>query len=225
MWTLLSAGGWVMIPLLALSIISLGIIGERYWALRRKSVLPPRLTEEVRQSLRTQRMDREQLNRLREGSPLGAVLAAVITNRHRPRDIVREKVEEVGRQQVHEMGRFLNTLGTIAIISPLMGLLGTVFGLIRMFLVITSVGIGDAAKLSGGIGEALVATAGGLTVAIIAYMTHRALKGRINNFAVELEREAALLIDAFEHPEHAGTTNPQQAAGARQQGTAQRAAS
>lgn len=201
MWTLLSAGGWVMLPLLALSIISLGIIAERYWSLRRKTVMPPRLGDEVRAWVRTHKIERDHLKALRENSPLGAVLAAVITNKHRSREIVREKVEEVGRQQVHELGRFLNTLGTIAIISPLMGLLGTVFGLIRMFLVITSVGIGDANKLAGGIGEALVATAAGLVVAIIAYMAHRALKGRIQNFAVEMEREAANLIDAFEHPD------------------------
>lgn len=201
MWTLLSAGGWVMVPLLALSIVSLGIIAERYWALRRKSVLPAKLGDEVRAWVRTHKIEKEQLRVLRENSPLGAVLAAVIANKHRSRDIVREKVEEVGRQQVHELGRFLNTLGTIAIISPLMGLLGTVFGLIRMFLVITSLGIGDANKLAGGIGEALVATAAGLVVAIISYMAHRALKGRIQNFAVEMEREAANLIDTFEHPE------------------------
>jgi biopolymer transport protein ExbB len=197
-----------MIPLLALSIIALGIIGERYWTLRRKSVLPPRLTEEVRQWVRTHRMEKDHIAKLRDNSPLGAVLASVISNKHRPRDIVREKVEEAGRQQVHELGRFLTTLGTIAIISPLMGLLGTVFGLIRMFLVITSVGIGDAAKLSGGIGEALVATAAGLTVAIIAYMSHRALKGRIQNYAVEMEREAASLIDAFDHPEATPSAAP-----------------
>lgn len=201
MWTLLSAGGWVMIPLLALSIVSIGIIAERYWALRRKSVLPPKLSDEVRQWIRTHKIEKDHLKALRENSPLGAVLAAVIANKHRSREIVREKVEEVGRQQVHELGRFTTTLGTIAIVSPLMGLLGTVFGLIRMFLVITSVGIGDANKLAGGIGEALVATAAGLVVAIFSYMFHRALKGRIQNYAMELEREAASLIDAFEHPE------------------------
>lgn len=192
-----------MLPLLLLSIVALGIIAERYWTLRRSAVLPPRLGEEVRQWVRTHRMDKDQITKLRRNSPLGAVLAAVVAHKHRARDVVREKVEEVGRQQVHELGRFLNTLGTIAIISPLMGLLGTVFGLIRMFLVITSVGIGDANKLSGGIGEALVATAGGLTVAIIAYIAHRALKGRIQNFAVAMEAEAAHLIDVFEHAEAA----------------------
>lgn len=190
-----------MLPLLMLSIAAIAIIAERYWALRRKNILPPNLADELKGWVRTHRMEKEHLQKLRANSPLGAVLAAVMANRHRARDIVREKVEEVGRQQVHEMSRFLNTLGTIAIISPLMGLLGTVFGLIRMFLVITSVGIGDANKLAGGIGEALVATAAGLVVAIIAYMAHRALRGRIQNYAFDLEREAQSLIDSFDHPE------------------------
>jgi len=197
-----------MVPLVILSIAAVAIIAERCWALRRKNILPPNLGNELRQWIRTHRMEKEHLQKLKGNSPLGMVLASVVANRHRAREVVREKVEEAGRQQVHEMGRFLNTLGTIAIVSPLMGLLGTVFGLIKMFLVITNVGIGDANRLAGGIGEALVATSAGLVVAIVAYISHRALRGRINNYAIEMEREAAALIDAFEHPEPSAPAPP-----------------
>lgn len=200
MWEILRAGGWIMVPLVLMSVLSLAIIAERFWSLRRSAVLPPALAPQVRQYAKTHRLDQNQLLELEQSSALGAVLAAVLANRHRSRDVIRQKVEDAGRRAVHELNRFLNALGTIAIISPLMGLLGTVFGLIRMFMVITSAGIGDANKLAGGIGEALVATAAGLTVAIIAYIFHRYLRSHIQNLSVELEREACDLIDALEQP-------------------------
>ena len=200
MWEILRAGGYIMIPLSLMSVLSLAIIAERFWTLRKASVLPPALSDKVRQFARTHRLESAQLRELEESSPLGAILASVLANRSRSREVIRQKVEDCGRRVVHEMHRFLNTLGTIAIIAPLMGLLGTVFGLIKMFMVITSVGIGDANRLAGGIGEALIATASGLTVAIIAYIFHRFLRGKIQNLAVELEREAADLLDALETP-------------------------
>lgn len=200
MWEILRAGGYIMIPLSLMSVLSLAIIAERFWTLRKASVLPPALSDKVRQYARTHRLEAAQLRELEESSPLGAILASVLANRARSRDVIRQKVEDCGRRVVHEMHRFLNTLGTIAIIAPLMGLLGTVFGLIKMFMVITSVGIGDANRLAGGIGEALIATASGLVVAIIAYIFHRFLRGKIQNLAVELEREASELLDALEAP-------------------------
>lgn len=200
MWEILRAGGYIMIPLALMSVLSLAIIAERFWTLRKASVLPPALSDKVRQYARTHRLEAAQLRELEESSPLGAILASVLANRTRSRDVIRQKVEDCGRRVVHEMHRFLNTLGTIAIIAPLMGLLGTVFGLIKMFMVITSVGIGDANRLAGGIGEALIATASGLVVAIIAYIFHRFLRGKIQNLAIELEREAAELLDALEAP-------------------------
>jgi len=202
-----------MIPLSIMSILSLAIVAERFWSLRASQVLPPALGAQVRQYAKTHRLDPQQLKELEENSPLGAVLAAVLQNRHRSRDVLRQKAEDAGRRAVHELNRFLNTLGTIAIVSPLMGLLGTVFGLIKMFLVITGAGIGDAQRLSGGIGEALVATASGLTVAIIAYMFHRYFRGHVQNLAIELEREAADLIDSLEQPSAAPATAPVRAAG------------
>lgn len=201
MWELIRAGGLIMIPLGLLWLLALGVIGERLWTLRRAKVLPPKLTDEVKAWARSARIERQHIDVLRQNSPLGAVLAEIVANRHRVRDVIRSKAEDAGRQVVHELGRFLNLLGTIAIISPLMGLLGTVFGLIRMFLVVNQGGMGDAQRLAGGIGEALVATASGLTVAIIAYFAHRYFRGQIVDFAVAMEREANTLIDALEQPE------------------------
>jgi biopolymer transport protein ExbB len=189
-----------MLPLVLMSVLALAIIVERFWSLRRSSVLPAGLTQKVMQYARTHKLEPKQLQELEESSALGTVLAAVLSSRQRSRDVIRQKTEDAGRRAVHELHRFLNTLGTIAIISPLLGLLGTVFGLIKMFLVITSAGIGDANKLAGGIGEALIATAAGLTVAIAAYVFHRHFRGHISNLAIELEREAHELIDALETP-------------------------
>lgn len=200
---MIRAGGAIMIPLGLLWLLALGVIGERLWTLRRTKVLPAKLTDEVRAWARSARIERQHIDVLRQNSPLGAVLADIVANRHRTRDVIRSKAEDAGRQAVHELGRFLNLLGTIAIISPLMGLLGTVFGLIRMFLVVNQGGMGDAQRLAGGIGEALVATASGLTVAIIAYFAHRYFRGLIVDYAVAMEREANALIDALEQPEPA----------------------
>ena len=198
MFEILKAGGWVMYPIVLASIAMVGIILERFWSLRRSAVIPPKLGAEVRAWARSAKIEREHLEKLRSNSPLGAVLASVVSHRQRSREVIRDKAQDTGRQVVHGLGKYLNALGTIATISPLLGLLGTVSGLIRMFLVITTAGIGDANALAGGIGEALVATAAGLCIAIIAYLFHRYLRGRVLDLAVELEREAALLIDSLE---------------------------
>jgi biopolymer transport protein ExbB len=195
---ILKAGGWVMYPIVLASIAMVGIILERFWSLRRNAVIPPKLGAEVRAWARSAKIERDHLEKLRSNSPLGAVLASVVAHRQRSREVIRDKAQDTGRQVVHGLGKYLNALGTIATISPLLGLLGTVSGLIRMFLVITTAGIGDANALAGGIGEALVATAAGLCIAIVAYLFHRYLRGRVLDLAVELEREAALLIDSLE---------------------------
>lgn len=205
MFEILKSGGLVMIPLVLASIVMVGIILERFWTLRRSAVIPAKLGAEVRAWARSAKIERDHLEKLRTNSPLGAILAAVVAHRQRSREVIREAAEDTGRQVVHRLNKYLNALGTIATISPLLGLLGTVSGLIRMFLVITTAGIGDANALAGGIGEALVATATGLVVAIIAYLFHRYFRGRVLDLAVDMEREAALLIDSLEHaPEAAG---------------------
>ncbi len=163
---ILMAGGWAMLPILVCSAVAIAIILERFWSLRRSAVIPPTLGAEVREWARTRKLDPQHVEALRGTSPLGEILAAALSVRLRSRDIIKERVEDTGRHVVHRLERFLNTLGTIALISPLLGLLGTVFGLIKMFFAVMVSGVGDPLKMAGGIGEALVCTAAGLCVAI-----------------------------------------------------------
>jgi biopolymer transport protein ExbB len=195
---LIKAGGWVMVPLIALAIIALAIVVERFWSLRRKEVLPPGLGAEVREWARGRQLDPKHIEVLRRNSPLGELLAAALDQRYRPRELIKERVEDVGRHVAHQLERFMNTLGTIGSIGPLLGLLGTVFGMIQMFLEILTAGVGDVNQLAGGIGQALISTAGGLCVAIPAVMFHRYFRGRIQEYIVEMEKEAIALLDAID---------------------------
>jgi biopolymer transport protein ExbB len=197
-WELIKAGGWVMVPILACAVLTLGIVLERFWSLRRSSVIPPELGQEVREWAARGKLDPAHLDALRQNSPLGELLASALEARSKPREQIKDRLEDVGRHLAHEMERFLNTLGTIAGVAPLLGLLGTVFGMIRMFLGILSSGIGDASRLAGGIGEALVTTAAGLCVAIPALMLYRYFRGRVNEYVVEMEKQAILLLDTLE---------------------------
>jgi biopolymer transport protein ExbB len=126
------------------------------------------------------------------------VLAAALDVRYRPRELIKERVEDVGRHVMHQMDRFMNTLGTIASVSPLLGLLGTVFGMIQMFLKILTTGVGDVNQLAGGIGQALISTAGGLSVAIPAVMFHRYFRGVIAEYVIEMEKQAIALLDTID---------------------------
>ena len=201
MLELIRAGGWPMIPLLLLSAVALGIIVERFWSLRPTRVLPPGLGDEVLAWVaRGKPLEPAHIDSLRSTSPLGALLASALDVRHRSREEVRERVEDVGRHLVHRMERFLNTLGTIASAGPLLGLFGTVVGMIEMFLGILDHGIGDAAQLAGGIGKALVCTAAGMLVAIPALAFHRYFRGRIAGYIVDMEHEAIRLMDVLDAP-------------------------
>jgi biopolymer transport protein ExbB len=197
-WELISAGGWVMWPIMACAALSLAIILERFWTLRRREVAPPTLGHEVRQWAAANKLDPDHLEALRQTSPLGETLAAALEVRHRPREQIKERLEDTGRHVAHEMERFLNTLGTIAGIAPLLGLLGTVFGMIRMFLGILESGVGDASQLAGGIGEALVSTAAGLCVAIPALMFYRYFRGLVAEYVIEMEKQAIALLDTLQ---------------------------
>lgn len=197
MLELLLAGGWVMWPILALSLLAMAIILERFWTLRRGSVLPEGLGWEVCQWANRGKLDPAHVEALRDNSPLGALLAAVLDVRHWPREQIKERVEDVGRHLSHRMERFLNTLGTIAAVSPLLGLLGTVFGMIRMFMAMLEHGVGDPNRLAGGIGEALVSTAAGLSVAIPALIFYRYFRGRVAEFVIEMEKQAIALVDTL----------------------------
>jgi len=192
---ILMAGGWAMVPILLCSAIAIAIILERFWTLRRSSVIPPGLTTQVREWARNSQLDPQHVETLRDNSPLGEILAAALSVRMRSREIMKERVEDTGRHVVHRLERFLNTLGTIALISPLLGLLGTVFGLIEMFFAVMVSGVGDPLKMAGGIGQALVCTAAGLCVAIPAYFFHRYFRGLVTDYVVDMEKDVIVLMD------------------------------
>ena len=198
MLELVIAGGWVMVPILLLAVAAIGISIERAWTLRRSEVLPPGLGDEVRQWARGRQLDPKHVDVLRANSPLGALLAAALGVRDRSRELIKERVEDTGRHVLHDLERFLPTLGTIAAVTPLLGLLGTLFGMIAMFMGILEAGVGDANRLAGGIGEALISTAAGLLVAIPALVLHRWFRARVAGFVVEMEKEAIALIDAID---------------------------
>lgn len=204
MLELVIAGGWVMVPILLLAVGAIGIAIERAWTLRRREVLPPGLGEEVRQWARGRQLDPKHIDVLRANSALGALLAAALDVRHRSRELIKERVEDTGRHVLHDLERFLPTLGTIAAVTPLLGLLGTVFGMISMFMGILEAGVGDANRLAGGIGQALISTAAGLVVAIPALVAYRWFRARVAGYVVEMEKEAIALVDAID--DHAVST-------------------
>jgi len=192
------AGGWLMAPIILCSILALTIIAERFWTLRRSKVVPKGLGEQVKDWAARHELDRRHIEQLRSESALGRVLAAALINRNRSRDLIKEAVEDTGRHVVHELERFLNTLGTIAGISPLLGLLGTVIGMIKVFSAILVHGVGNANELAGGISEALITTAAGLTVAIPSFFFYRYFKGQVEEYVVSMEEQAINLIEAIE---------------------------
>jgi len=184
------AGGWLMAPIILCSILAMTIIAERFWALRRSNVVPQGLGEQVEEWAARHELDRRHIEQLRSGSALGRVLAAALVNRHRSRDLIKEAV--------YQLERFLNTLGTVAGITPLLGLLGTVIGMIKVFSAIMAHGVGDANQLAGGISEALITTAAGLTVAIPSFFFYRYFKGTVEAYVVAMEEQAINLIEAID---------------------------
>lgn len=195
MLEIFKSGGWLMIPLFACSIIAIGIIAERFWSLQTKRISPPELMTQIWQWLRFKQVDDNRIKALQDNSPLGEILAAGLINRHHSREITKESIEDIGRHVTLSLERNLNTLGTIATISPLLGLLGTVFGMIKVFAVITTEGVGNPETLAGGISVALVTTATGLIVAIPSLIFYRYFRGKINSLVVDMEQKAMKLIE------------------------------
>lgn len=209
MLELIKAGGLLMWPIIICSIIAMGIIGERFWSLREIKIAPKNLVSKVWQWQKVGHLDKKRIQDLRNSSPLGMVLAAGLINRNHSREIMKESIEETGRHVAHDLERFLNTLGTIASISPLLGLLGTVIGMIKVFTVITSMGVGDPSVLSEGISEALITTAAGLSVAIPSLMFHRYFRGKIDGLIITMEQEALKMVEVM----HGLRENEAEAAG------------
>jgi biopolymer transport protein ExbB len=195
MLEIVQAGGWLMLPIIACSIAAVAIVLERLWTLQEKRVLPPSVTAQVWESVQHGQVDAQHVQQVHQSSPLGQVLAAALAYRQTPREVMKEAVEDAGRHVVHELERYLNPLGTIAAISPLLGLLGTVSGMIRSFTAITAEGVGNPTVLAGGISEALITTAAGLTVAIPSLIAYRFLRGRVDALVVKIEKESTRFME------------------------------
>ncbi|MDE2091850.1 MAG: MotA/TolQ/ExbB proton channel family protein [Gammaproteobacteria bacterium] len=196
MFEIIKSGGWLMAPLILCSIIVVAIVAERLWTLQTKRVAPDHLAAQVWNWLKNGELDEGRLEILRAGSPLGRILASGLEYRHAKRDVMNEAIEDTGRHVVHELDRYLISLGTIATISPLLGLLGTVVGIMRVFAAISTTGLGNPQALAGGISQALITTVAGLTVAIPAYILHRYLRGKVDDLVVHMERETIRFMNA-----------------------------
>lgn len=197
MFEIIVAGGWLMLPIVLCSIAVVGISIERFWTLDSKKIAPKHLLAEVWGWIKSNELTAERLQQLKNSSQLGRVLAAGLSNSRHGREVMKDSIEESASQVVHELEKYLSILGTIASTAPLLGLLGTVFGMIKVFSAIMIEGTGNAGVLAGGISQALITTAAGLCVAIPAMVMHRYYVRRIDSIVVTMEQEAVKLVDAL----------------------------
>lgn len=193
----MQAGGWLMWPILACSVIATAIVIERALTLRRGRIMPDNLVTRIWHLYRQGQLTDERIEEIREASPLGRMLAAGLINRDHSREVMKEAVGDAGRHVIAQLERYLNTLGTIASVTPLLGLLGTVFGMIDIFGVIMEAGTGNAAVLAGGISKALITTAAGLSVAIPTLMFHRFFDSKVGKLAIDMEEQALRLVEVM----------------------------
>ena len=197
MFSIIQAAGWPIWPLLFASVIAVALIIERGTALRRIKIVPPGLLQSAVAEYRQSGVTESQLARLEVHSPLGRVLAAGMRNAKSSREIMKESIEEAGRGVAHELERFLTTLGTIATIAPLMGLFGTIVGMIEIFGASTSTGSNPQA-LAHGISVALYNTGFGLIIAIPAMIFYRHFRAQVDGFLVDMEQEAVKLVEVMQ---------------------------
>lgn len=198
MWELVKSGGWIMLPIILSSIAAAGIVAERLWTLRASRVMPPHLLGQVWMLIKEKKLNAQRLKELRASSPLGEVLASGLANSRHGREIMKECIQEAAARVIHEMERYLNALGTIAAMAPMLGLLGTVLGMIQIFSAFMGANMANASVLAGGIATALITTAAGLIVAIPALFFHRFLQRRIDELVVGMEQEAIKLVEVVQ---------------------------
>lgn len=197
MFEIVLAGGWLMLPIVLCSIAVLAIAVERYWTLNPARIAPRHLLAQVWGWIKNNQLDGNRIRELKRSSELGKILAAGLSNSRSGRDVMKDSIEEAASQVIHDMERYLGAMGTIAAVAPLLGLLGTVVGMIKVFTEIMLEGTGNAGILAGGISEALITTAAGLTVAIPAMILHRFFQRRVDSLIVIMEQEAVKLVDAL----------------------------
>lgn len=194
MWEIILAAGWPIWPLIIASVISLAIIGERFWALRSEVVAPSNLLPEVQKWLVQGGITKETLGKLDAHSLLGQVFASALANSKNSREVTKEAIEETGRAVAHKLERYLPTLGTIATVAPLLGLLGTVIGMVELFGSFTNSGH-DVAQFARGISVALYNTAAGIVVAVPSMIAYRYFRGKVDGLLVDMEQQAIKLVE------------------------------
>lgn len=195
MLEIIQSGGWMIWPILLSSVIALGIIFERFWSLRQERIIPQELVKKM--SLLQQQsaaLDAD-IEAIHGDSAFASIVKVAIQQRTASNAVQRERLEEVGRQIVHELQLFLTTLGTIAVITPLLGLLGTVLGMIDVFMVMSSTSVTEPEALAGGIAQALITTAAGISVAIPSLIFVRYFRRKVADLVLQMETQAILLID------------------------------
>lgn len=195
MFEYITAGGFLMIPIVLCSVVATALIIALFLKLSKKKVMPDGVADMAGKLAMSGKMTSAHINQIREGSLMGRVLAAGLDSADQPRHIMKTNIEETGRHVIHEMDKYMTTLGTIAAIAPLLGLLGTVVGMISVFSVITSQGVGNPTELAGGISQALITTAAGISVAVPALIFHRFFRAKITDLAVEMEKSAMKLVE------------------------------
>ena len=192
---IIQAAGWPIWPIILCSIIALGIIGERGGSLRRRVVAPKHLLPKVAREYQQNGVSQDMLERLTENSPLGRIFAAGLRNVKSSREIMKESIEESGRGVTQELDRFLTTLGTIATMAPLLGLLGTIIGMIEIFGAQAPTGIANPQALAHGISVALYNAAFGIIVAVPALIFYRYYRAKVDDLVVEMEQQAVKLVE------------------------------
>lgn len=197
MFEIIQAGGWLMVPIILCSMAVVGISLERFWTLNPAKIAPRHLLAQVWGWIKNNQLDAQKLKELKQGSELGKILAAGLSNSRHGREVMKDSMQEAASEVVHSLEQYLGALGTIAAVTPLLGLLGTVFGMISVFTTITLQGTGNAGALAGGISQALVTTAAGLCVAIPAMVAHRYFTRKVDSIVVIMEQESIKLVDAL----------------------------
>lgn len=195
MFEILKAGGWLIVPIMLCSVLSITIVVERFWSLQKNKIMPRHLVAQIFNWHKNNELTLENIRALRAGSPLGRMLAAGLTSRTVNHAFMKQSIEDAGRHEVHELERYLNSLGTIAAITPLLGLLGSVLGLMEVFTSMTSQGIGNPQALGSGISQIMIATAAGLLVAIPSLTFYRYFQRRVDELMIAMEQQALHLLE------------------------------
>ena len=194
MWDIIIAAGWPIWPLIATSVFGVAIILERFWSLRESYVIPQNLKEDVKKLVGSGSIKRDAVEALRVNSPLGEIMAVAIENQNSSLEIIKDSIEEVGSQVSYKLERYLGALSTISTVAPLLGLFGTIIGMVELFSSFTSSGH-DVAVFARGISIALYNTAGGIVVAVPAMIAFRFFRSKVDHLVNEMEQQALHLVE------------------------------